>query len=185
MTIESPRPDTEVKNACLRSSYFIHCIMELQNLKPRLTCLEIVWTSCWKTPGELCRVYPFWVRSEKVYLHVQDAAKKAEKEADPTAERVTKEAGKQAHTAASKTKETWEQTKPEEKVDQAAKSAEKTVKVCHTFFTPDILIYAMLLVFPPERCEKAHSVIACKWTIMKLIFCESVVVSLESGMNGF
>lgn len=60
---------------------------------------------------------------------LQDAATKAEKEADPTAKRVTDAAGDAAHDAAKSTRDKWEEVKPEEKVDRAAKQAKDSVQV--------------------------------------------------------
>ena len=60
--------------------------------------------------------------------HVQDAADKAEKNADPLAEKATNKAGEAAHTAVKTTHQKWEEVKPEEKVDQYAEKASKTVQ---------------------------------------------------------
>lgn len=59
---------------------------------------------------------------------MQDAATKAEKEADPTAKRVTDAAGDAAHDAVKSTRHKWEEVKPEEKVDQAATDATERVQ---------------------------------------------------------
>lgn len=59
---------------------------------------------------------------------MQDAADKAEKNADPLAEKATNKAGEAAHTAVKTTHQKWDEVKPEEKVDQAAEKASKTVQ---------------------------------------------------------
>ena len=64
---------------------------------------------------------------------MQDAADKAEKNADPLAEKATKKAGEAAHTAVKTTHQKWEEVKPEEKVDQYAEKASKTVQASPVF----------------------------------------------------
>ena len=69
--------------------------------------------------------------------HMQDAADKAEKNADPLAEKATNKAGEAAHTAVKTTREKWEEVKPEEKVDQYADKASKTVQASPVF-SPEV-----------------------------------------------
>jgi len=76
----------------------------------------------------------------------QDAAGKAEKEADPTAKKVTDAAGDTSHKAAKATHDKWDEVKPEEKVDQAAEKATNTVKASSTVSAPPppLKIYSWL-----------------------------------------
>ena len=87
---------------------------------------------------------------------MQDAATKAEKEADPTAKRVTDAAGDAAHDAVKSTRDKWEEVKPEEQVDKAAEKATNAVKV------PSLFHYCM-----QASCEQFSNTLRNKATLAK------------------